>query len=197
MPAQRAVTLRYVDFASFPANNTGIPTYVTYRANSIFDPYAGAGGHKPLYTDQWAIFWKYYTVIGAQISVALQASANSQTMGLLGILLSSDNSMPGLAPQTLMEQGRNRWTWYQPNTNGFKPRAVKCGYSAKKFWNIANVKDNFGVLGAFFGANPVSVANWHIWNCANPQGAQAAGLDLVITITYRCILSDAQVVASS
>lgn len=197
MPSQRAVTLRYVDFLSFPADSTGTPTYLTYRANSIFDPYSGAGGHKPLYTDQWAVFWKYYTVIGSKISIQLQASANNQTMGLLGVVLSSDNTLAGLSPETLIEQGRNKWVWYQPNTNGFKPRTLTQGYSAKKFWNIANVKDQQSVLGAFFGANPVSVANWHIWNCANPQGGTAAGLDMVVTITYRCILSDAQVVASS
>lgn len=197
MPAQRSVTLRYVDFLSFPADSTGSPTYLTYRANSIFDPFAGVGGHQPLYHDQWAVFWKYYTVIGSKIRITCQAAANQATMGLLGVILSHDATMSGFTPETLMEQGRNRWTWYQPNTNGFKPRVLTQGYSAKKFWNVTNVKDNMSVLGAYFGSDPISIANWHIWNCANPQGGTAAGCDLVVTITYKCILSEAQVVASS
>lgn len=197
MPSQRFVSLRYVDFLSFPADSTGVPTYLTYRANSIFDPFAGVGGHQPLYHDQWAVFWKYYTVIGSRISIQLQASANQATMGLLGVILSNDATLAGLSPETLIEQGRNKWVWYQPNTNGFKPRTLRQGYSAKKFWNVANVKDNQATLGAFFGQDPVTLANWHIWNCANPQGATASGVDLVVTIDYRCILSEAQVVASS
>lgn len=192
-PRQQVVTLRYVDYVTFPTDATGIPTYVTFRCNSIYDPYEGIGGHQPLMYDNWAALWRHYVVIGSKIQVTLSQDSDDIGSGIWGIYLTHTPSvMATLTPASLMEQGRTKWRQYQGSASAPKAGRISAGYSMKKFWSLANVKDNLGGYGAPFGEDPAFQAYWNIWNFCNPYGEGGSPvLSGTVVITFKVLLVQA------
>lgn len=188
-PSQRAVQLRYCDWLRLTPLATNGVVYDSWYANSIYDPYVAGGGHQPMGADQWAVFYKTYTVIGAKITVE-PISSNSATGIIWGILTSADPTLPSTTTATtVQEQGLGVWTLHQCVANG-APTKLNSGFSARRLFNIDSIKDNQPTLGASFGSNPTLPAYFHIWASNLQDGGSPVATSFSITIEYAVLLSD-------
>lgn len=186
-PKERIVKLRYCDrFAS--DLTTGIATQ-TYRANSIFDPDSSGTGHQPLGHDQWATFYNHYVVLSAKITVDTSLNQNVNGVPVLKLVYLTDDTTSSLAPFTLAEQGKCNYAML----NGFASighHRTRNNYSARKFFNVADVKDNVTRIGADFGANPADQAFW-ICQLGTSTGAGVAiTYESIVTIEYIVLMSE-------
>lgn len=101
-PQMRLVRHRYVDNIAMPAASAaGFPSLYWFRANSVFDPDYTGTGHQPLYHDEMAAVYNFYTVIAAFIRVVFDQNQSEQITH--GVILSDDATLPN-NPNTLLEQ---------------------------------------------------------------------------------------------
>ena len=85
-----------------------INTYV-FRANSLFDPDATAGGHQPIGYDQLMPFFERYCVIGMRFRIAFTNSSTTQS-SLVGYQVNDAASLSnGATWSTSIEQGQSQW----------------------------------------------------------------------------------------
>lgn len=186
----RTVRLRYTDKVSLTTTAGVVGTYA-FRANSIFDPDYTGTGHQPLGHDQWAIFYNHYRVLGSKITVTM--NTNGSFEGVMGILLDDDTTVPTKA-STIIEHGRGRYkyigdTWKTGSTLSNK-------YSARKFHNVADVKD-VGRLRATFGTNPTEAAYYHVWFDTFDNTANPGENIFFVTIDYIVSMEEPKTIAES
>jgi len=193
-PKQTCVKLRYVDGFSLNPGVSSLAQYL-FRANSCFDPNYSAIGHQPSAFDNWSQFYNHYTVLGAKITAQLHVDpASVQSGGIMfGIHLSDDISFTA-DPTTAMEQGLLKYRMgnvspVQGSGNGLK---VTKTFSAKKFFNVKDVKDNTGRLGALTSANPTDLAYFMV--IAGPTPASTSvdltGFQVTVIIDYIVLFSE-------
>lgn len=166
-PKTTAVKLRYVDGISLNPTISTLATYV-FRANGLFDPNATGIGHQPMNFDMWAALYNHYVVIGAKITVTFNFGTVAQDSGIIyGVMLSDDSTYTS-DPTIMMEQGLTRYKIKNAaQLDQYAPR-VSCGFSCKKFFNIANPTDNISRVGAAVVANPVDTASFIVFTGPTP-----------------------------
>lgn len=202
-PANKTVTLKYVvGYYLAPGVGNAIP-YAVFRANSIYDPEYAVGGHRPLGTDQWNVWYQQYVVTGAKITVkpvlaiAAEQPVAQSPPGVYGIILSRDPNPPSVSTiLDNMEQGLGVWRY--TTTSGVSAgKSLSLGYSARKFWNISNVNDNRVSIGAGFGADPTYQAYWTLYFGGIDPLIYPSPVSFVVTIQYRCSLAVPQILPFS
>ncbi len=186
-PRSKIVRLRYVDTHTLDANAATLSTKL-YRCNSIYDPQYAVGGQQPLGHDQWATFYAHYVVIGAKITTQFTtATGNIGVANACGIFLSASASIPTTLVN-MLEQG-NTVSRAQP-LSGINMRTLSRGFSAKKFFNVTNVKDNTDRLGAAFGADPDEDAYFCVFVGAIDATANTPPVNCITTIDYLVVVSE-------
>lgn len=159
-PKNKIVKMRYVD--TYTAVADDVYAQVNYRANSIYDPNHLTGGHQPLGYDQWEQFYNHYVVLGSKITVQLTSGyqANNNDSVIFWSYLSDDTTLSPISTTdtSLIENGKAKYRITNGNMQIGKPIVLTTKYSAKKFFNVDDVKDNLTRLGAAFGANPTEEA---------------------------------------
>uniref|UniRef100_UPI00404823FF hypothetical protein n=1 Tax=Shewanella sp. TaxID=50422 RepID=UPI00404823FF len=196
-PKTNAVKLRYVEHVTLDAGIGAIASYA-YRANSCFDPNYTGTGHQPNGFDQWSTFYNHYIVVGALMKATFTMADATAAGGIAmcGIFL-SDDTTHSTDPLLLMEQSQNRRKLTHYSVNSGRPRTVRKGYSAKKFFNVTNVTDNWTRLGATISASPSEVAFFIPWT-ANPNAAvDPPAMSVLIEIDFICIFSEPKELAYS
>lgn len=155
-----------------------------FRANSLFDPDYTSVGHQPLRFDQLSTFYGNYIVVGSKITVLqIGGSPAAVTYGILALYLSDSNSIPNVNEQ-LIENGKCKWTLTTDSSNMKVKLTEK--FSAKKFFNITNIKDNESRIGAAIDANPADIAMFNL--VLGPlDGASGISLRFLVTIDYLAI----------
>lgn len=150
LPKARLVNLHYTDWHSMATGDS-----MTYMINSAYDPYAAVGGHQPKGFDQWASFYNKYCVVGAKYRFTIYWDQGHP---------------PATHPPVEFIQILNRdtvptggWTTYVETNSGSgygvlgsddtKSLVLTGKFSAKKFFNLANIKDNHSI-GAAVTADP-------------------------------------------
>lgn len=195
-PKNRIVKMRYNDRHLIDADNTGAASAYTYRCNSIFDPNFTGVGHQPLGHDQWQTFYTQYMVIGSKMSVIFRSSTNSTTNNLIGVYPAT-SSTALTDPTAIIEQGLGRYSNLQMITNG-NTKTITMSWSAKKWFNTVDLRDNWDDYGANFGANPVEEAFYHIWTALGiAGGVDPPATDVYVTIDYIVLLADPKTLAQS
>lgn len=165
-PSNKVVKMRYAEGRSFLVPAATTSTEFAVSANSIFDPYVPSGGHQPMGHDQWAQFYNHYVVIGSRISVTFSAQAGTpgRTM-VCCCYIDDDNATLGDWRQ-LVESGRASYQLIQPYATGIASthgqKTIGAKYSAKKWFNVKDVKDNVTRIGATFNSNPADQVNYRI-----------------------------------
>lgn len=156
MPKTGRAKLRYVEFRSIIAA-TGSLITVEYRANGLFDPRADTGGHQPMGFDEWAALFNHYVVVGSKCTFVF--SPTTDTNMTCGVYLSSaPSSYTSWIEFNEAKRGSQRMI-----TDAEKTTTVSVNYSAKKFFNITDIKDNFSRLGAAVSADPTEQAHFIGW----------------------------------
>lgn len=187
-PPTKVIPMRYAETISLSGSAGAMATY-TFRANSIYDPNYTGTGSQPISHDQWSAFYGRYTVIGAKIRVYNNDTYATGTAlpFLFGVQVNSDLASVTNDYVLLVQQGRDKFQIH--NSNYDKSRSVRKGFSLKKFFNLANVKDNMTTHGAHFGSNPTEIAYFTLW--AQDQAKSAAiNANMFVIIDYMVLLSE-------
>jgi len=192
-PKTKMVRMRYCTNEKY--NLAGGRFQKQWKANGLYDPEITTGGHQPMGLDQWYLFYNHYVVVGAAISCTVSGSDSSET-GSLGInmLLSDDATVPS-SLSTLVEEGRGT-TQMQGGFNAIGTRTVRGKYSAKKFFNIKDIKDNVTRLGSPMGADPNELAVFTI-TIEDPALNTTSDISILTVIDYIVLLSEPKDLAPS
>ena len=193
MPLIRTAKLRYNTSAQI-ASTSGLMAHHTMRANSLYDPDFTAVGHQPMGFDQWANLYNHYVVVGARLTVRFMnasgdASANPPYYA--GVMLTDQSSFPYSNSSAVVEsrKGISRmgaWLF---------PLRLTQNFSARGFYNLTDVKDNFDRIGAAVTASPAEEAFFQVW--VQPVGSQTITLTADITVEYICKFSEPKDLAQS
>ena len=163
MPTIRVAKLRYCDVTTFNSNLGGLNNYI-YRANSIWDPDQSGIGARPLGATEWSNLFNHYIVKGSRITATFmgksgEASAIGNPPSLVGCYLTDSNTPAYSSSVNLIEarKGTHKSTQWR-----FMP-IVRSNFSAKKFFNVTDLKDNINRLGAPVNNNPTEQAFYNLW----------------------------------
>ena len=101
-PKKRLVRHRYVENVQLPAaGGAGQLRQYVFACNNMFDPNVTGTGHQPLYRDEMAAMYKYYTVIASYIRVTYTQSESG--LQNYGIVMTQDTSL-NIDPTTTLEE---------------------------------------------------------------------------------------------
>lgn len=185
-PKTKVVRMRYC--TNEKKNLTLGRLQLQWRANGLFDPDATGTGHQPMGYDQWSAFYNHFIVLGSQISCTVSGSDSSETGSLaINMCLSDDQTVPNTI-STLVEEGRGT-TQMQGGFNAIGTRTVRGKYSAKKFFNIKDVKDNRATLGAQGGADPSDQAIFTL-TVEDPALNTTSDISVLTVIDYIVLMSE-------
>lgn len=193
-PDQKIVPMRYhVGYTGGPSPSVARGATV-FRASSIFDPDYTVGGHQPLGYDQWAPFYDHYIVISAKCTVTMGLNIGQPGRAInFGCFPSHDpTAITSFWP--IMESARGGWATLSGGAYGGSDNQKRCTsyYSARDFFNIADISDNVDRLGAQYGGNPDDEAYFVVWFETADQLAanEATALTITVTIDYLALLSE-------
>jgi len=170
-----------------------------FRCNSVFDPNATGAGHQPMGHDQYANFYKRYTVVGAKITVRFCANTVSgstvdpNAITNVGITTIDDTGSNIISPSEFMENNRTTYGLIQPQRPS---HTITKYFSAKEFFGIKNVVDD-DTLSAGFGANPQNGALWQLKFWPDPNGQSDRRVSCNVMIQYICVLRERQPIGGS
>jgi len=184
MPLARTTKLRYTEIVDLGSAAGLLQRYV-FSANSVFDPNVTGVGHQPMGYDNWSRLYGEYIVLGSRMSVRMiptLTGAAGTGNALTGCYLSKEQSVPYTKGSTFIEAKRGTWrvvTW-NGGVMDQKQTKMVCNYSAKKFHNVKDTKDNIQLVGLTNG-NPSDRAYFIVWLEAP---AASSTYSAVVTIDY-------------
>lgn len=185
VPQSRTVRMRYSTDVEI-ASNAGVMGVHYFRANSVYDPDATGAGHSPAGFSTMQSLYQHYVVIGSKISITWSNNSSSTTSEVptrVGVFLNDDNSLGVSNYWELIENGRGTSKMIgSGNSNLYHVTRTMGKFSAKRFFNITDVKDNRNTLGAAVTTNPSEEAYFAVWSQA--IGTGTAALAANVTIDY-------------
>lgn len=186
MPTTRIAKLRWCQEGTI-ASTSGAFTTRAYNANSIFDT-NGSGG-QPMGRDQWALLYNHYVVIGAKIRIYIEAAAANTIGMMIGTQLNDDATLTYTDIEGAIEARKGRFCQLGLPTGGAAKCKISANFSAKKFFNITNMKDNYDRLGAAIGASPSELACFILWQ-QSLDGATTTNANITVIIDYIVLFSE-------
>ena len=182
-PRTRLVRHRYVENFTFPAAGAaGFPTLYVFAANSVFDPNVTGIGHQPLYHDEMAALYQYYTVVGSRIKVTF--SQNPVDQQNYGIILSQDPSLAN-NPSLLKEEYGSSVALIPSQRN--MPFVQTKNFSAKKIFktNMAGLMSD-DTQRVQTGSNPGTKALYYyvVWRAPIDGGVTLGTSIAQVEISY-------------
>lgn len=130
--------------------------------------------------DQWTALYNQATCIGSKITVYHYGTGTaSATPFIVGIYL-ADDSTNYTDYRSLIEARRGRWMRVTNNVSSVQPRCT-AKFSAKKFFNVKDVKDNVDHIGAAVTESAaVNPALYKLW--AQPVDQTASSTATITAI---------------
>lgn len=185
-PSQRVVRMRLTENVTL--DSAGPDIVQSFNANDITN--SGAGTGRPLGYKQWGAFYKEWIVIGSKIRIMpVYASTTAGTIPLnYGVYLQNFSDQTGTIGD-IIEQGRCKYRTMQPIQNGaYQP--IRYSFSPKKWFNMAQLKDNAGELAAEFvtdgsgGAGPSRVVLYQVFVRAADGTTNVQPVNFTVQIDY-------------
>lgn len=177
-PTQRTVKLRWVNNLSLDSTSGAIATQVI-RAN---DPYAPViNTDQPYMWDMWSGLYDHYVVLGSKITVYASTTGGNaeKPVTYMGVILNDDSNLgAGVDYRTVMEHGAGRWGRLRFSGEG--GTKMTSTYSAKKFFNVKDVKDNTDKIGASTAGSPSEFANFIIWTQTGDRATTTVAQMLIV-----------------
>lgn len=167
-------------------------THYTYRANSCYDPYAGAGGGQPRGFDQLMAFFGKGHCYQSYMNVRCINTSSSGQL-ICGITVSNDGTAPTTV-QDLIEQRRSKYRVLGLETGGGNNKYIKarCNYAYTKGVKRLDPLDHFFTAGADDGGTPSYVLSVGSLDLS----ADFTGY-IFLEIIYCCVLFDKNTMPSS
>lgn len=179
MPHTRRANLRWVQNVELESIYGSLATSFIYASGLNF-PLSGT--HAPKGFSVWSGLYNHYTVVGAKATVtwtAGQATAAESVVCMIN--LQDDVSSPYTNYTQFIEakQGSYKQLVFQRNEV-----VTTCKYSAKRFFNITDVKDNADRLGAVTTTNPSDSAYYAISTQSLDAAAASVKTIALVQIDY-------------
>lgn len=194
-PAQQRMKLRYVGYDEL-TSSVGAWDYMSIRANGCVDPDLSGTGHQPFGWDQMVGYYNHYVVNSCKLTATYVPTA-SGTPVVCSIYLADDASIPygGATWQQLAEA--NRGTQRILANAATDPITVGGYYSATKFYNVKDVRDNFERIGALTSADPNELAVFFVGLQSLDFATTSATVAVKILLEYDVSFSEPKDIASS
>lgn len=198
VPRTKLLRLKYVETTNF---NPGVGTLGShiFRANSCYDPFQSATGHQPLGWDQVTPLYNHYVVVGSKVKCTFMPATTTSGVSsdplYCGIFLSDDLTF-STDPNVLIEQGKTNYRLMNTNQTSPGKAIVRQTFSAKRFFNVTNVKDNITRIGAGVGANPSEEAYYVIWAAA-PLSGDPPLINVTVELEYLVLMGEPKELAQS
>lgn len=195
-PKQKRVNMRFCTTVAIDSTGTSI-AQASFRANGISDPDVALGGKRPIAYDQWSQWYNHYIVVGAKATFKLFPETNTTNVpNAVGVFLSDDTTIPN-AYDSIIMQDRGMYKLVPTAQTSGGMYTFTQSYSAKKFFNITDVKDNFDRLGSSFGSDPSEQAYFNIWCQPVDKLTNTGGFTGMIVIDYIVELSEPKEIPDS
>lgn len=179
MSTIRTANLRYVEQITL-VSTVGLLDSYTFSANSIHDPNVTGVGHQPMGHDTWASLYNHYVVLGSKITIKVAPKIVAST-SMVGVLL-TDAATPPYSDSDTYQEARKGSVRMISEEQG-KPVTLVSKFSAKKFFNVKDVKDNVNRLGADSNVSPTEQAYYIIW-VQSKSGTINADYTVIVQIDY-------------
>lgn len=191
LPLSRTVTLRYVTRIGIAAVVGNAINFYRFRANSIWQPdytnNPAYNPHQPFGRDLYSNLYRKYIVKSSKIRVEI--SPGGGMGGMVGVHLESDAiTAPYVNATSYIEAKKGTWITLNPRAGAAPFPNIGCAFSAKKFFNITDIKDNFAEYGALQAANPNEEAFFNIYQ--QNFDSTASTTNYLVTIDYTVIYGD-------
>lgn len=199
--AQKTYKLRYNDYVYLNPGAATVPARHMFRANGINDPDVTGTGHQPLGKDELAVFWNHGIVTGSKLTADFCKNQTVENFGpssVVGIYVADDATVPATT-SAMLEQGLSKWNYLSDGTNNGKDMVrVTNTYSARKFFNISDIKDNVDRLGQnLTGGTPAEEAYYHVFAAGIDPLYNPGAILVNITIEYTVIVSEPKTLSQS
>lgn len=195
-PVTKVAKMRLVLDQQTFACTSGAMSKLAVQANRPYSGVAYAYGW-----NQWAALYNNYIVLGSKCRVHYQGFTPEGSLvpgttiypGYMGIYLSDDTT--NFTTYTTMMEAK-KGTWRSINSVNTRPCKAISKYSAKKHYNIKDIKDNVSRLGAVMTAGPTDAAYYNIWF---QPADQASGItyQAIVIVDYIVMFSEPKDVAAS
>lgn len=194
LPMSKFARLRYTEAIVLDPGVGGLVSKYHFRANSLYDPNSAGTGHQPMTFDQIATFYNHYVVTGAKMTLkAYSTDPTTAVPNILGIMLNDDNTTPAEFSEVI-EQRKCRYTIVSPAQ---KVATLTSTFSAKKFFNVSDIKDNYDRLGASVDTNPTEGAFFTIFALPMNSSTDTAAFNVLVTIDYIAHFSEPKDIQAS
>lgn len=145
--------------------------------------------------NQWSALYNNYAVLGSKCTVYHTGYTNLEgSNAMMGIYL-SDDTTNFTTWTTMIEAKRGTYRQISENLNSRTTSAVS-KYSAKKHYNIKDVKDNIDRIGSTMTAAPQDSAFFNVWFQPINQTSGATYYANII-VDYIVLFSEPKDVAAS
>lgn len=216
--------MRYVD--TFQLNPGTLDAHLSWKINDLYDPDnrslggSPAGGHQPLFRDEWAQIYGKYRVYAVKFTLAFQAIptdvvANYPTGSTVGgidteyLPHQAEAQQSGHIVGWEIGDSTNRFKLISSMRNGLREMGTAQGYGWRylptrktvKLVGLVRTKDVLDDPAAAnqstaMGSNPSNVAYLHV-AALSKDGTTAPPVRVDIQIDMYCILSDAKQITTS
>lgn len=200
-PKTRMMSFPYVehqkmDVGVYPAINQYF-----YSCVNMNDPVVAVGGHQPLGHDEAMLLYDHFLVAGAKITVTFNSTNTSAYPVVCGIYLCDSTTVTTTSISQLLEQGKAKYR-YLNIQDGTKSCTITSTYSAKKWFNVSNIKDNRTLLGGAFSTGSTYTGDGVYWCVfvASPEYGGATDPPEIFTnirINYCAVVSEPKELAQS
>jgi len=190
-PSQQSVCLKYNHYVFF-GGTAALVTY-PFHQNSMYDPYQPAGGHQPLYFDQYSAIYNHWVVNKARIKVTFVGTTASLVPCVAGIYVNDDTTLVASTFETLSEQSSCRTKCVSDTTD--TPVTIYGEvYDAVKTFG-PNTIANANLRGSA-SSNPSETSFWSVF--VQPMdSASAYGLYAYVQIEYEGTFFELKDIAGS
>lgn len=182
-PNGKLVSHRYCDVVTLPgATAAGFPSVFVFRANSTYDPDYTGVGHQPLYRDEMAAVYSYYTVMKSFIKVTFPNE--EQTKCLHGVFVDDTaNAIGGTNLPEIIEKHKYASTTKLDKRNN---SLVVRGYFDAARWEKTTpsgfLADNDNKISST--NNPGKGRYFHVWRSPLDIGTQLGTMLVTVEIVY-------------
>jgi len=193
-PKTRMMMFPYVEHQKMDPDVYPNVLQTFYSCVNMNDPVAAVGGHQPLGHDEASNLYNHFLVAGAKITVTFNSTGTSTYPVVCGIYLTDDLTVTATNITQLLEQGKSRYK-YLNIQDGSKSVTITSTYSAKKWFNITNLKDNFYKCGGLFSSTATYSGDqvyWCVFVASPDYGGVADPPEIFtnIRIEYNALMSE-------
>lgn len=133
-PMHQVTRHKYVENVTVPAAAVaGDCQIYTFVINDMFDPNFTGTGHQPMFRDEMAARYTYYTVLAAYLKVTFDQTTTNQ--GNYALILTKDSALTN-EPTLLLEQWSTTKPLITAQRNG--PLSLRRSFDAKKFFQTSH-----------------------------------------------------------